>query len=90
MRTAELRDIARYFSIETSYTDAAGAKQQASKDSLVAAIEARAGVPLAQAAEQTRQPHGFEPVIVVWGPIQPKLQLDGEWDLELEDGSWRS
>jgi 4-alpha-glucanotransferase len=81
MRTSALRDLARQYSIETSYTDAAGKRQQASKRALMAAIDARrrSGAAAASAAD---------PVRVVWG--NQRLEVDGEWDLELEDGSWRS
>ncbi|HYC88226.1 MAG TPA: 4-alpha-glucanotransferase [Thermoanaerobaculia bacterium] len=78
MRTSALRDLARQYSIETSYTDAAGKRQQASKRALMAAIDARrrSAVP---------EP---DPVRVLWG--NQRLEVDGEWDLELEDGAWRS
>lgn len=82
MRTSSLRDLARQYSIETSYTDAAGRRQQAGKRALMAAIDARkrSAPPRTGAAE---------PVRVVWG--NQRLAVDGEsWDLELEDGSWRS
>jgi 4-alpha-glucanotransferase len=82
MRTSALRELARQYSIETSYTDAAGKRRQASKRALMAAIDARrrrAG-SLDSAREDT--------VRVVWGT--QRLAVGGEWDLELEDGSWRS
>ena len=88
MRTSALRELARQYSIETSYTDAAGKKQQASKDALVAAIEKRkATAPEREAV--------LEPVIVLWGndrTVDVNLPTGErvEWDLHLEDGSWRS
>jgi 4-alpha-glucanotransferase len=82
MRTSALRDLARQYSIETSYTDAAGKRQQAGKRALMAAIDARRR----SAAEAAAAPH--DSVRVVWG--NQRLEVDGEWDLELEDGSWRS
>ncbi|MFP5246669.1 MAG: hypothetical protein ACLGH0_08235, partial [Thermoanaerobaculia bacterium] len=59
MRTSALRELARQYSIETSYTDAAGKKQQASNDALAAAIEVR---------KANHRPRGVvEPVSVLWG-----------------------
>jgi 4-alpha-glucanotransferase len=89
MRTSTLRELARQYSIETSYTDAAGKRQQASKRALMAAIDARrrgaAGFgPAADRGLKAAAP----PVRVAWG--NQRLEVDGEWDLELEDGSWRS
>ena len=94
MLTSSLRDLARSYSIETSYTDASGKKQQASRDALVAAIEKRAGVPLAAAGKQ-RIERVLEPVVVLWGRDRTvDVNLPNgervEWDLHLEDGSWRS
>jgi 4-alpha-glucanotransferase len=80
MRTSALRDLARQYSIETSYVDAAGKRVQSGKDALAAAIEAR-----------TKQPaRTAEPVRVAWGGTRAKLEVDGDWDVALEDGSWRS
>ena len=78
MRTSTLRELARQYSIETSYTDAAGKRQQASKRALMAAIDARKRSAVAEA----------DPVRVLWG--NQRLEVDGDWDLELEDGAWRS
>jgi 4-alpha-glucanotransferase len=95
MRTSSLRDLARRFSIETNYTDAAGTRQQASREALVAAIEKRSGVSIDRAANLRREPRVVEPVTVLWGndkTVDVDLP-DGtvvEWDLALEDGSWRS
>jgi 4-alpha-glucanotransferase len=95
MRPPLLRDLARTYSIETSYTDAAGTRQQASRDALVAAIERRAGVPLDEAAGRRRDRPVVEPVTVLWGndrTVDVELP-DGTavaWDLAPEDGSWRS
>jgi 4-alpha-glucanotransferase len=77
MRTSALRDLARQYSIETSYIDAAGKRVQANKDALAAAIEIR----------QQSTPRTAEPVRVAW---RGKLDVDGDWDVALEDGSWRS
>jgi 4-alpha-glucanotransferase len=86
MRTSTLRELARQLSIETSYTDAAGRRRQASPRALMAAIDARrrSGAAAVSGGLEPSAP----PVRVVWGNQQ--LAVDGEWDLELEDGSWRS
>ena len=95
MRTSAVRDLARLYSIETEYTDAAGTKQRADRDALVAAIEMRAGVPIGEAAERRRATRVLEPVIVLWGndrtvDVELPDATSVEWDLALEDGSWRS
>ena len=77
MRTSALRELARQYSVETSYVDAAGRRVQASRDALAAAIAAR----------ESHAPRTAEPVRVAW---KGRLELDGDWDLTLEDGSWRS
>jgi 4-alpha-glucanotransferase len=82
MRIAALRDIARRHGIETSFIDASGRRRQASKDALAAAIEARSA--------RTREPGAVDPVTVVWGSAKPNLEIAGDWDLALEDGSWRA
>jgi 4-alpha-glucanotransferase len=94
MRTSDLRELARFYSIEPSYTDAAGKKQNATKAALVAAVEKRAGVSIEQAAAQ-RTERVLEPVVVLWGndrTIDVNLPNGErvEWDLHLEDNSWRS
>jgi 4-alpha-glucanotransferase len=87
MRTSALRDQARRLGIELSYTDAAGKRQNASKAALAAAIETRM-------KHRVDAPHVIEPVIVAWGASRARIALrdvqNVEWDLELEDGSWRS
>lgn len=99
MNTSALRELARSYSIETGYTDAAGRRQQATKEALVAAIEKRARAPLeqvaAQAAERVREVPVVEPVSVLWGSDRTiDVELPNgtrvEWDLALEDGAWRS
>lgn len=94
MLMSSLRDLARAFNIESSYTDAGGKKQFATKDALVAAIEKRAGAPIGEAKRQKRD-RVLEPVVVLWGndrTVDVNLPNDTrvEWDLHLEDGSWRS
>jgi 4-alpha-glucanotransferase len=87
MRTSALRETARKLGIELSYTDAAGKRQKASKAALAVAIEARS-------RNRRDVLRAVEPVIVAWGTQRAKVDLHGmqnvEWDLELEDGSWRS
>lgn len=101
MRTSTLRELARAFSIETSYTDAAGKKQEASKEALRAALKKRIpeGISIDDALEHReaqRIARGVEPVTVVWERTRPRVTLATapteriEWDLLLEDGSWRS
>jgi 4-alpha-glucanotransferase len=98
MRTSALRELARFHSIETSYTDAAGTKQHASREALVAAIEKRAGVSIDEAATRPRETAVVEPVTVLWGVGGRQSAVGSslpegtrvEWDLALEDGSWRS
>jgi 4-alpha-glucanotransferase len=85
VRASALRDRARQYGIETSYIDAAGKRQQASKDALAAAVALRSA--------RVREPRPFEPVVVAWGSAPPEIAtLDAatEWDLALEDGSWRA
>lgn len=86
MKTA-LRDQARNLGIELSYTDASGTRRTASKAALAAAIETRSRNRIATSSL-------IEPVIVTWGTSRPKIDLHEtqtvDWDLELEDGSWRS
>ena len=77
MRTSALRELARQYSIETSYIDASGRRVQAGREALAAAVEVRA----------RSAPRTAEPVRVAWGG---KLDVDGDWDVALEDGSWRS
>jgi 4-alpha-glucanotransferase len=89
MGSSALRDLARLYAIETTYTDAAGRKQHASKDALAAAIEKR------KASAGEKQPRALEPVVVLWGNDRTvDVDLPGgtrvEWDISLEDGSWRS
>ncbi|HYC61198.1 MAG TPA: 4-alpha-glucanotransferase [Thermoanaerobaculia bacterium] len=95
MRTPALRDLARLYSIETTYTDAAGTKQHASREALVAAIEKRAGASIDDVAKLRRESPLVEAVVVLWGndrTIDVELPDNTvvEWDIALEDGSWRS
>jgi 4-alpha-glucanotransferase len=81
MRTSALRERARQYSIETSYIDAAGKRVQASKNALAAAIAIR----------ERYSPGTDEPVRVAWrGKLDVPLDDHADWDVALEDGSWRS
>ncbi|HKR66789.1 MAG TPA: 4-alpha-glucanotransferase [Thermoanaerobaculia bacterium] len=73
----ELKERARRLGIETSYIDASGKRRPASKAALAAAVELR-----------TRPALEHDPVRVVWG--NERIDVDGDWDLALEDGSWRA
>lgn len=103
MRLGQLRDLARLYSIQVTYEDAAGKKRKASRESLLAALMMRlpAGVDLRDALEARIR--GFwerlaEPVAVVWGRKAPVIDLrlpqgaagaDLQWSLRLEDGGSR-
>ena len=103
MRASQLRDLARLYSIQTHYQDAAGKTKKASKDALVSALKMRIpeGIDL-QAAYEARFRDFWErltePVTVVWGRQRPVIDLrlpqniadrDLNWSLRLEDGSAR-
>ena len=95
MRLSRLRELSRRFSIETSYTDAAGRRRTAGRDVLVALIEKRAGRSIGELDAVAGPTPAVEPVNVLWGTERSvRLNLTDasrvEWDLELEDGSWRS
>lgn len=88
MRSSSLRTLARSLSIETEYLDAAGKKRTASDDALAAIVEKRR-------QHHRRQVPVLEPVSVLWGndrtiDVELPDETRVEWDLELEDGSWRS
>ncbi|HEU4522682.1 MAG TPA: 4-alpha-glucanotransferase, partial [Thermoanaerobaculia bacterium] len=103
MKVRNLRELARLYSIQTSYEDAAGKKHEASRDSLMAALRMR--IPekadLDHALERRRRAFWermADPVTVVWGRRHPVVDLrlpqtesDGpvEWRLQLEDGTSR-
>jgi 4-alpha-glucanotransferase len=81
MRTSALRERARQYSIETTYVDAAGRRVQAGRDALATAIAVR----------ERHAPRTAEPVRVAWrGKLELPVDVHAEWDLALEDGSWRS
>ena len=103
MRIGLLRELARLCSIQITYEDAAGKKQNASRDALLAALRMRLpeGADPKQALRERK--HAFwtrivDPVTVVWGKRAPDIELripmsarDArlQWSLQLEDGSTR-
>ena len=83
MKTAELRELARLYSIQISYEDAAGKRREASRDSILAIVKRRV-LPKA---------HFIEPVTVAWGRKKPVVRLHPakkiesvEYELQLESG----
>ena len=104
MRLTKLRELARLYSIQITYDDAAGKKRYASRDSLVAAMKLRLpeGIDLEHALQErvhARRRRVIEPVTVVWGRSAPAAEIhlpqsiaDGtlEWTIELEKGDTRS
>ncbi|HEX7153035.1 MAG TPA: 4-alpha-glucanotransferase [Thermoanaerobaculia bacterium] len=96
-----LRELAQLYSIQITYDDASGKKRYASRESLEAALKMRIpdGASLDEALrlrKQEKWTRGVEPVLVVWGRMQPEFELrvpkqqaDGTlaWTLEPEDGS---
>jgi 4-alpha-glucanotransferase len=104
VRIAQLRELARLYSIQVTYEDAAGKKRNASRDALHAALRMRLSpeADLKQALEDRKRAFWqrmLEPVIVVWGRRAPLFELrlpvaerghSLEWDLRLEDGTTRS
>ena len=103
MRIGHLRELARFYSIQTTYEDAAGKQRKASRESLLAALEMRIpdGAKLDEALAARKERFWtsvVDPVTVVWGRRTPQigLRLPRErqdelldWTLELEDGSRR-
>ncbi|HUP48033.1 MAG TPA: 4-alpha-glucanotransferase [Thermoanaerobaculia bacterium] len=99
----QLRDLARLYSIQIAYEDAAGSMRKASRESLLAALRLRIpeGLDLRE-AQQARESSFWErrldPVTVVWGRRQPAVDIRlprrisggvAGWHLKLEDGSAR-
>ena len=103
MRASQLRDLARLYSIQTHYEDAAGTTRKASKESLRAALKMRIpdGIDFETAYEARFRDFWerlTEPVTVVWGRRAPVIDLrlpqncadgDLEWALRMEDGTTR-
>lgn len=96
MRSHELHELARLYSIQLSYEDATGKRQSASRDALVALLKARSGIDDLDEALRARRAELdsriVEPVVVAWGhravfDIRLPNDLDhGEYDLTLESG----
>ena len=103
MKASQLRDLARLYSIQTSYEDAAGNKRKASSESLLAALKMRMPDGLDPKAALEARKRDFwermiEPVTVVWGRRAPVIDLrlpqssgdsELEWSLRLEGGEMR-
>lgn len=101
MNTDQLRELARLYSIQVTYEDAAGTTRKASSESLRAALRMRLpeGARLHDALELRQKAfweQAVDPVTVVWGRRQPLVELRlprklGDrplgWHLALEDGS---
>jgi 4-alpha-glucanotransferase len=95
VKTADLRELARLYSIQITYEDAAGKKRTASTESLAAAIEARLPKRMkldkALAARRVElEQRVIEPVTVVWGKAKPLIELRNvdraDYELTLESG----
>jgi 4-alpha-glucanotransferase len=101
VKADQLRELARLYSIQTTYEDAEGKKRNAPPESLLAALRMRLpdGTDLRDALRVRRAEswtRRVEPVTVVWGRRSPVLELrlpravpDGpvSWQMTFEDGS---
>lgn len=99
MRLPRLRELARLFSIQTSYTDASGKTVTASRDALEAALRLRLPQQVKLAGgrdwlDAKKREQGIEPVLVVWG--RSRLEFEShlpaaraEWHLTFEEGGSR-
>jgi len=104
VRIGQLRELARFLSIQIAYEDASGKKQNLSAESLTAAVKTRLppGADPSEAWQERKRSldeRMVEPVTVVWGkrPLRVPLRLSRgsvdaglEWTLQLEDGEVRS
>jgi 4-alpha-glucanotransferase len=87
VKTAELRELARSYSIQVSYEDAAGKRREASRESILEIVKRRAAP----------KKHFVEPVSVAWGRKRPVVELrlpqtrdSIEYELILESGETSS
>ena len=100
MKADHLRELARLYSVQTTYEDAAGKTRKASKESLIAALRLRLpeGADLSDALSVRREAFWrkpVDPVTVVWGRRSPAVELrlprafagSVGWRLTFEDGS---
>ncbi|HET7705702.1 MAG TPA: 4-alpha-glucanotransferase [Thermoanaerobaculia bacterium] len=100
MKADHLRELARLYSVQTTYEDAAGKTRKASKESLIAALRLRLpeGADLSDALSVRREAFWrkpVDPVTVVWGRRSPAVELRLPrafaafvgWRLTFEDGS---
>ena len=94
MRLSQLRELARFYSIQVTYEDATGTKRNASRDALIAALRMRIpkSVDLRDALRDRKHALGSVDgaVHVVWGPAtarhRPRSSVRGrndrtEWEL---------
>jgi 4-alpha-glucanotransferase len=95
VKTADLRELARLYSIQITYEDAAGKKRTASPDAIVAALEPRipGRMKLEKALLARRYEVGsrvVEPVTVIWGRSKALIELRNvdraDYELTLESG----
>ncbi len=100
----QLRELARLYSIQVTYEDAAGKKRNVPRESLLAALKMRMpdGADLKDALRERKErfwSRMAEPVTVVWGRRTPMIELhlpqsgrDAtlEWELALEDNTSRA
>lgn len=89
MTLTELRRLARLYSVQLTYRDAAGRTRRASPAALEAVVRT-----LAERREDLAS-SWIDPVSVVWGMSRPRIEVrlpDGEveWAVELEDGTSRA
>jgi len=80
MRLESLRELARLCSIQLSYEEAAGKTQRASREALMAALEARnpGHAKLSEALKARREAlekQVIEPVAVAWGSEIPLIEV---------------
>lgn len=100
MKADQLRELARLYSVQATYEDAAGKIRKASKDSLIAALRMRLpeGADLNDALRVRRETFWrkpLDPVTVLWGRRSPVVELrlprasagSAGWRLSFEDGS---
>lgn len=100
MQINELRELARLYSVQLTYEDAAGKRREASRQSLEAVLKAR--IPseggdfreAMRARKEELESRVVEPVTVVWGRRRPRIPVRAaqpiDWEIQLEDGTTRA
>jgi len=92
MKSSDLHELARLYSIQLTYEDAAGKVRRATRDQLVALLRTRVGDRDLKEALRSRiaevANRRIEPVYVVWD--RRSLHIGDDWDLVLENGDTRS